>query len=82
MARQEEERQKRAEQKRQRAAEEEKRREEEREKRRVKRGKVIEEILRTEADYLASLTLCLHTFFSSDAPKVPAVLCKQWLPAN
>ena len=55
---------------RQRAAEEEKEREKLREKHRGTRVKVIEEILKTEADYLSSLTLCLHTFFSPDAPKV------------
>ena len=54
----------------QRAAEEERQRVKLREKHRATREKVIEEILKTEADFLSSLTLCLHTFFSPDAPKV------------
>ncbi|KAK0068512.1 dynamin-binding protein, partial [Biomphalaria pfeifferi] len=71
----------------QQAEEEERRREEERkraielkERRREQRGKVIEEIIETEKDYLLSLQLCLETFM--DGQKVPAGVDVEFLLGN
>ncbi|KAH9495018.1 hypothetical protein Btru_018443 [Bulinus truncatus] len=69
------------------AEEEETRREEERkraieqkEKRREQRGKVIEEIIETEKDYLLSLQMCLETFL--DGQKPPAAVDVDFLLGN
>ena len=60
-----------------RKAEEERKKEEERKiseemkaKRREKRGKVMEELIQTEKDFLQGLDLCLEVFIGPDAEKV------------
>ncbi|KAH9495019.1 hypothetical protein Btru_018446 [Bulinus truncatus] len=69
------------------AEEEETRKEEERkraieqkEKRREQRGKVIEEIIETEKDYLLSLQMCLEIFL--DGQKPPAAVDVEFLLGN
>ncbi|CAL1529614.1 unnamed protein product, partial [Lymnaea stagnalis] len=71
----------------QRAEAEEQRLEEERkraievtERKREQRGKVIEEMLETEKDYLFSLQLCLETFL--EGPKPPAGIDLEFLLGN